>query len=271
MIRKEITDGTQEIQLDSWTEFFELANTSFSTAPAYIYRGQANYFWPLQSNLDRHEERYPNRKNLGGTNPPFFNRPALTEQEHLSAFRRAIRGRRGQNPPKLEDNECWALGQHHGLKTPLLDWTRSPFVALFFAFEEEQVIVDGELTEPEFRGVFALSTSSIKKPPSKPKQLLTVVSPDTDANYRLISQAGLFVKVPRHSDVETYVKTHFKGETHGASFTKMRIPNEDRTGCVVALNKMNINHMTLFPDIDGAAKHVNSLWQPGHEDSIAYV
>ena len=77
--------------------------------------------------------------------------------------------------------------------------------------------------------------------------------------------------MPRHSDVDTYVKEHFKGETHGAAFTKIRIPNKDRTGCVVALNKMNINHMTLFPDIHGAAKHVNSLWQPGHEDSIAYV
>lgn len=274
MIKKSpITDGTQEIQLDSWKDFFELADTSFSIAPAYIYRGQANHSWPLRSSLDRHEEQYPKRKNLGGTNPPFFNRPALTEQEHLSAFRRAIRGRRGQYPPKLCDDECWALGQHHGLKTPLLDWTRSPFVALFFAFEEDQVIIDGKLTEPEFRGVFALSTSSIERPPSKPKQLLAVVSPDTDANYRLISQAGLFVKVPRHNHVEAYVKEHFKGETHDltVAFTKIRIPNEDRTGCLVALNKMNINHMTLFPDIHGAARHVNSLWQPGHEDSIAFV
>jgi hypothetical protein len=37
------------------------------------------------------------------------------------------------------------------------------------------------------------------------------------------------------------------------------------------LNKMGINHMTLFPDIGGAARHVNSLWQPGHEDSIEHV
>ena len=29
--------------------------------------------------------------------------------------------------------------------------------------------------------------------------------------------------------------------------------------------------MTLFPDIDGAARYVNSLWEPGHEDLSAYI
>ena len=58
---------------------------------------------------------------------------------------------------------------------------------------------------------------------------------------------------------------------HDPTFTKIRIPNEGRTPCLVALNKMNINRMTLFPDIDGAARYVNSIWQPGHEDLIAFI
>jgi hypothetical protein len=209
---------------------------------------------------------------LTGKNPEYFLAPPFTEQQHLDAFRRAIRGRRGRNPPELSDDECWALGQHHGLATPLLDWTRSPFVALFFAFEEESVLIDGRLSAPEFRGVFAISTSCIDGPTKEANVgALKFVSPNSDANYRLVSQAAIFVKMPRKSEVEDYVRTCFRGETHGATYTKVKIPNTGRHECLVALNKMNINHMTLFPDLDGAARHINSLWQPGHEDSIAYV
>jgi len=108
----------------------------FSIAPAFVYRGQANYDWPLRSSLNRLQQRFPNRKNMTGQ-PPCFSCPPLTDKQHLDAFKRALRGRRGQNPKSLNDDGYWALGQHHGLATPLPDFTRSPFVALFFAFEEE--------------------------------------------------------------------------------------------------------------------------------------
>ena len=270
MHESSIIDGVKEYMLDSWTEFFTLSNSLFSTAPAFVYRGQANYQWALRSSLDRLQQRFPKRKNMTD-NPPFFNRPPFTDEEHLSAFKRALRGRRGSNPHPMADDDYWALGQHHGLATPLLDLTRSPFAALFFAFEEEQILIDGKMMVPEFRGVYALSTHTINNPVNELKESVRLISPDSDANYRLISQGGLFVKLPRQTDLECYVRTHFAGESHGATFTKIKIPSDCRDDCLVSLSKMNINHGTLFPDIEGAAKHVNSLWQPGHEDSIAYV
>ncbi len=266
-----VVDGIQEYVLDSWTEFFSLTNTLFAKAPAFVYRGQANYLWPLESSLDRLQKRFPKRKNLTGNNPPFFNKAPFTDQEHLSAFKRALRGRRGANPRPLQEDEYWALGQHHGLATPLLDLTRSPYAALFFAFEEEKIVIDDKLVMPEYRGVYAISTHTICSPQCPQQEPVRLVSPDGDANCRLISQAGLFVKLPRHTDLECYVRACFGGESHGATYSKFKIPNENRHDCLVALSKMNVNHATLFPDIDGAARHVNSLWQPGHEDSIAYV
>jgi hypothetical protein len=154
----------------------------------------------------------------------------------------------------------------------MLDWTRSPFVALFFAFDEVFCFVEpDQWSEPEFRGVYALSTSVIGTSRDEDRTRATFSSPEGDQNYRLVSQAGLLLQVPRHIDVERHVRDECAGDTFDSTMIKIRVPSKDRDGCLVALNKMNINHMTLFPDIDGAARHVNSLWQPGHEDSIAHV
>ncbi len=266
--------GVTTIELDSWQDFFELTIGRFNLGSAWIYRGQSNYEWPLRSSLDRLRLRYPKRKNLAERPiPEYFDCPPYTESEHLDAFRRALRGRRGTNPPVLGNDELWALGQHHGLATPLLDWTRSPWVALFFAFEEERCIGPKQaLVEPEYRGVYMLSTVWIENHGNESDDRIRVLSPDADGHDRLVSQGGVFLRMPQETDLESYVTQHCieENDCRHAVFIKIRIPNSERDVCLPTLSKMNLNRMTLFPDIGGAAAFVNSLWQPRHEESIAY-
>lgn len=266
----EISDGVKEYILESWTEMFDLTTRVFSTAPAYIFRGQADYEWPVESSIDRLEKKFPKRRHLGGSSPEFFDCPPLSTEQHLDAFRRAVRGARGPNHPHLPDDELWALGQHHGLATPLVDWTRSPFVALFFAFEcKYRLDKDGQWSKPEHRAIFALS-SAVPEAPNDGESAVPY-SPVNNTSNRLLSQGALFVKLPRHTDLEKNTREKFGGEARQAILIKIRISNVDRIGCLVALNKMNIHRMSLFPDLDGAARYVNSLWEAGREDSIAYV
>ena len=112
--------GVLSNTLSNWSEFYDEARR-FRDYKDYVWRGQrkSGEGWTLRSKFDRgnHEG---NRKKL--------------LKKHLGQFRKAIRGRRGMNPPELTEDELWALGQHQALVTPLLDWTESPFVAGYFAF-----------------------------------------------------------------------------------------------------------------------------------------
>jgi len=63
--------------------------------------------------------------------------------------------------------------------------------------------------------------------------------------------------------VDGWVDTNHQGQTKSAPLLKLVIPDKDRTECLRTLNRMNINHITLFPDLDGAAQHCNKSIQIG--------
>lgn len=277
-----IKNGVLEHHLKSWKEFTDLiADPSFSWS-TLIYRGQANANWKVESTLDRLEERFQRTPNIGGHIPAFFAHPPVAREVHLRRFQDMVRGRFGPNPPPEDDkNEWWALAQHHGLATPMLDWTYYPFVGLFFAFEEEKCNCSGKWSEPERRAVFALASHLVDENAGDDEEGARPFSPKGHANYRLTNQGGLFLKMPKGKELESYVKEHFVNDTYSdepgrnrpprAILQKIIIPNEGRRDCLWFLNKMNINRASLFPDLDGAARYVNNLWEIDFDSSIGYI
>jgi len=264
-----VDNGISEHSLNSWREFGQFIQDSHANSPAFIYRGQTDASWKIQSSLDRHEARFPVTPNYGGSNPEVFQCPPATRNVHLEAFKEAVRGKRGPNPQDIAENEWWALAQHHGLATPLLDWTYSPFVALFFAFEEVGCIDwnSRAFSEPKDRVVYVAPFHLITGNGTNAHPAPTVFSVRREVTNRLSSQSGLLMKMPPRLDLESSVRSRFQDETttsnpHArAILTRITIPNSDRQACLKFLNKMNINRMALFPDLDGAAKYINSLWE----------
>lgn len=244
--------GVQQVELASWREFYPFINETLPNPQDHIFRGQRMSFWKLESSLDRALRDMGKRANA-----------ARFATRHLNEFSLAIRGRRGVNPKGLGEEEKWALGQHYGLWTPLLDWTESPFVALYFAFEEPKK------RQKDGRAVFALSrplvqsksTSIAQKQVDRPARadILEIITPMTDENARLVSQGGLFTRGTFGVDIEKWVRKHFAGSAASGALVKIVVPEEkgDRFEILRSLNRMNINHRSLFPDISGSAEFCN--------------
>jgi hypothetical protein len=215
----------------------------------YVWRGERLSNRPLLPTFDR--------ANIDK------NQKEIEEESliHLETFKYSTRGRRGSNPSKLEtENEWWAIGQHYGLNTPLLDWTRSPFVALFFAFEKENK------DSHQNRIIYAVNPSSCEDISEEIKakhtgkdrpDIVEFFTPLQDENYRLVNQNGLFSRCTLGKALDKWISEKKSGYTGGGIMLKILIPNKGREECLRTLNKMNINHLTLFPDLYGASNFSN--------------
>lgn len=243
-------DGLATFELSSWKYFHDFIRQEMMNYSYYFWRGQRDSNWRLRSSLDRSLQFTPQKQRAS--------RAAM----HLEKFKFASRGRRGQHAPMdLSENEWWALGQHQGLVTPLLDWTESPFVALYFAFHNQDKPSTG------FRSVWALgafhaANDSIKKAHkgSDRPPILEEVRPLQEDNARLVNQNGLFTRAPFGTNVEDWVAQNHKGFS-GAPLLHIMIPNKNRADCLRTLNNMNISHTTLFPDLYGSSAHCNLALQ----------
>ncbi|EMI24591.1 FRG domain-containing protein [Rhodopirellula europaea] len=232
----------------------------------FVFRGHAHYRWFLEPTLDRFADRSIS---------------SVLAETQLQNFRRSIRGRIldrslleadafANDPQSLE---LWAIGQHHGLATPLLDWSRSPYVSLFFAFEnpddESWVDEKGNPTNHS-RAIYVLNREFIADAdPSDDEKYLQIVEPAKDDHGRLVNQAGLFTFAPYGETLESSLlkaladsKVDIDDPSEVAKYIcKIHIPNspENRRECLRQLRHMNIHHASLFPDLIGSSLYCNEL------------
>jgi hypothetical protein len=257
VIGDDVSGRVPVTRISSWRKLPDLLEAPFFNRPKsqLIYRGHRRYDWPLTPSLGRFDPRNIITADVAHT--------------QLRLFRRAVRGRVSDRTlvEEAEEHELWSVGQHHGLMTPLLDWTYSPYVALFFAFEREDRR-HGELDNP-YRALYVLNKTHVEAEDRCPD--ISVLEPRKDDHGRLVNQAGLFTYSGYGNTLENFLIDSLRDEVLGdvsedeeagelaKYICKIYIPNEERAECLRHLRMMNVHHASLFPDLLGAAQYCNVL------------
>lgn len=253
---RQIGDGIATYSLTRWSDFeaFLDAKVFLHDGKAdhrHIWRGHRRSDWVLESSLDRLFK--PLTADEQATR-------SLEERslDHLEEFKYAARGRRGLHAPSMNENEWWALGQHFDLATPLLDWSHSPFVAAYFAYYEAAAATRARVIYGlDIDAVKVMNAEIVDGDPGEARPLvLEPIEPLSDENPRLVSQGALFTRGPLSLSVEDWVSIFFNGSSNEI-LTRIELPDRDRLVALRSLHRMNINHLSLFPDLTGASRAAN--------------
>jgi hypothetical protein len=258
----------QTVRLSRWSDYVE----QIDALDGWAFRGHVSAQWPLVPSLSRRLQQFCPEERLW----------PLREARAMRVFRRKAHIYLQDRTILHDDLRCLALMQHHGAATRLLDFTKSPFVAAFFALESATRDV----------AVFALNTPALwnRAPTFDPLLTRAQVDPRIDGNYkryfmgnrmpviwfgeptemdaRLVAQSGLFV-VPGVLDQPLDVILDGYGGSEGL-LTKFVLPLDMRDEAMRALYRMNVTYATLFPDLDGMARSVSyeleAIWERLVED-----
>lgn len=147
---------------------------------------------------------------------------------------------------EIPEMELLSIAQHHGLKTRLLDWTRSALSALFFACERNFEIDGCVYVLPSTKGIPFIDGPSIKdKSPYNIKEDSFFLP--YQASNRITSQQSLFLFFK--NPLEPF---------NNESLIKLIIPaNQIKLEIKKDLHLIGINRSVLFPDLDGLSEYLN--------------
>lgn len=234
----------------------------------FFFRGQSNADWDLTSSLERViGEKWNSEKDF------------KFEDFSLYEFQSKFHLYDGENIMPSSKLAWLSIMQHYGVPTRLVDFTTSPYVALYFALETCSFRLDTDLS------IFAidygaLMQSSVDYVSSRdrtfkytPQELvlsqdevyrdkidpysyeIAWVAEPKELNARLDRQSGSFLlSVNRDIKISDILDRNIYSNV---TMVKFRISKKLHQSIFAMLRKMNITSKSLYGNLDGLARSIN--------------
>lgn len=249
----------EEITLKSWEEFEDVISKEYrslaelknnNSVSNLLFRGQVKNFWRLETTL----ERYVREKNVPKKEYSWIDywdilrsiKPAIYSLAEYKPEFEEFSNSQVSRVPSCYDFMIYI--RHHGFPSPLLDWTRSPYVAAYFAFndsKEDDVAIYSYL---EYAEGAKLTTSS------KPEIAgLGSYAETHKRHYQQQCEYTVCFKEIWGKDYKKVYTSHEKVEfgTGQDILKKYILPAKERKIVMEKLRLMNINAFSLFGDEEG--------------------
>lgn len=236
-MRSQTRMATQEHTIESWMDLARLIDELSRQDSTWLFRGEPAATYELRPAAGREGND---------------ERSARTLKYDLEQERIALRRFRHDAQPFVgflphSDLEWLAIAQHHGMPTRLLDWTESILVAAFFAVEHA-----GNEGHAQIYGICDLP----------------LLDPDQDQDPFTIDEVSIYR--PRHLNArisaQRSVFTIHPDPTLPLRDDRLRHWTVSQSACrelKLTLDSCAVNYATLFPDLQGLARHVGWRYKWG--------
>lgn len=257
----------KEIHCKTWEEF-KNKSSNLSSNKDYVFRGQNDSNWPLETSLQRFFKR------VGVTS---FSLAGIDPVEEILEKYIPLINIIEKNHSYTERSDYWSVGQHYGLPTPYLDWTKTVYKAAFFAFSDEIMYNNTHnniaIYGLKIRNIHELAGGNINMQnhlqnnggiKTFEREGFSIVGHNTRVtNSRIESQDGIFTIVNGLNNMHYDLVEFFNEKIYDVYrlikpiMVKFTIPRTEYKKALLDLHHTTqINFFKIYPDKEGCAKQV---------------
>ena len=263
----------EEREIKDWQDFSSLAEKLSSGGPEgpIIFRGQPDTEWHLTPSLTRMLKDNGLDQDQG----------LFVERKALESFRRQahLAAEFCKDLALTDSLLCWEIMQHYNAPTRLLDWSKSPYVALYYSVEDlsekNGALFSFDAGHLDWKKTVRLENAGIDCVPHDFQQLrksmnnkeyektIMVVSCPKPTDRMVAQQSSLTVCTELLSDHDVFADNVVFSGVHGGEgcsiVKKYIIPSKLKPKFLANLEMMNITANALFPGIDGLGRSIKEM------------